>query len=125
MDKYPLIIAGSRSITDYDILIDAMSAFLIDPDHIAEVISGKEPNGVDRLGEQMAEAFGILVIPFPAAWENQGRAAGPIRNAQMAKYAAEHGGRLLAIRGRGESRGTDNMIQVAGLARVPTLIWYP
>jgi hypothetical protein len=32
---------------------------------------------------------------------------------------------LLAIRGRGESRGTDNMIQVAGLARVPTLIWYP
>jgi predicted DsbA family dithiol-disulfide isomerase len=70
MDKYPLIIAGSRSITDYDILIDAMSAFLIDPDHIAEVISGKEPNGVDRLGEQMAEAFGIPVVPFPADWEN-------------------------------------------------------
>lgn len=125
MDKYSLIIAGSRSITDYDILIDAMSAFLIDPDHVSEVISGKEPNGVDRLGEQMAEAFGIPVVPFPADWKTHGRAAGPIRNAQMAKYAAEHGGRLLAIRGRGESRGTDIMVYEAGFARVPTLIWYP
>jgi hypothetical protein len=125
MDKYPLIIAGSRTVTDYDILIDAMSAFLIDPDHIAEVISGKEPNGVDRLGEQMAEAFGIPVVPFPADW-SQGKKGGSVEQFQDGSLRGRAWREVARDPGPWrESRHGQHDSLGASLARVPTLIWYP
>ena len=79
-----LIIAGSRTIKDYQWLCDAIerSGYT----DITEVVSGKEPNGVDALGERWAKEHGIPVKEFPADW-NLGLRGGPIRNGQMAKYA--------------------------------------
>ena len=77
------IIAGSRTIDDYDaicqIIID--SCFVI-----TEVVSGTA-RGVDRLGEQWARENNILIKRFPANWSKYGKAAGPIRNEEMVKYA--------------------------------------
>ena len=53
---------------------------------VTEVVSGT-CYGIDELGEKWAEANGIPVKPFPAWWTKYGRAAGPIRNQQMADYA--------------------------------------
>lgn len=96
-----VIIAGSRSLTSPRLVDDAVEAsgFLI-----TEVISGDAP-GIDRLGARWADLRGIPVRHFPADWEGKGRAAGHLRNAEMAKHADG----LIAI-WDGISPGTKNMV---------------
>lgn len=98
------IIAGSRTITDYQVVCRAIanSGFTI-----TEAVSGTA-QGVDQLGEQWAQENSIPIKRFPAAWKIHGRAAGPIRNEEMAKYA-----QAAVICWDGESRGTASMIQLA------------
>ena len=96
-----VIIAGSRSVMDPGQVAVAIhdSRFIV-----SEVVSGTA-RGVDRMGEAYAERRGIPVRRFPADWDRFGRAAGMIRNAEMAKYADA----LVAV-WDGRSKGTDNMI---------------
>lgn len=99
------IIAGSRSITNYDDVLGivADSGFVI-----TEVVSGRA-KGVDRIGEQIANDYNILPIKeFPADWDRYSLAAGKLRNAQMAEYADA----LIAI-WDGYSKGTRDMIDRA------------
>lgn len=98
------IIAGTRTITDYDIVCRAVSASGFD---ITEVVSGTA-RGVDRLGERWAREHDLPVEEFPADWERYGRRAGPRRNSRMAVCADA----LVAV-WDGESRGTKNMIDHA------------
>lgn len=99
-----VIIAGSRSVQNYDIVKQAIedSGFL---PQITEVVSGTA-RGVDRLGERWAKENGISVRFFPANWKKYGKKAGMIRNAEMAEYADA----LIAIWDN-ESPGTANMIR--------------
>lgn len=99
------IIAGSRDITDYKLVEQAVkdSGFTI-----TEVVSGGA-RGVDSLGEQWAMENGIPIHCFPANWDAHGKAAGFIRNSDMACYADA----LIAI--TNGSRGTANMIAQAKL----------
>lgn len=99
-----VIIAGSRTVGDFRIVAQAVfdAGFTI-----AEVVSGTAA-GVDRLGEQWAEVFGIPVKRFPANWERDGRAAGMMRNRRMAEYADG----LIAV-WDGVSKGTKQMIDEA------------
>lgn len=105
MNKPKIIIAGGRTFTDYDFLRDTLDEILAVDDF--EIISGGA-KGVDALGERYAEARGLSVKAFPADWEKYGRAAGPIRNEEMARYADG----LIAF-WDGESRGTANMIDIS------------
>jgi hypothetical protein len=98
------IIAGGRDINDYAILLAAIEEANFT---ITEVVSGGA-KGVDALGEQYAESMNLTLKIYPADWEKNGRAAGPIRNRQMAEY----GDQLIAI-WDGKSRGTKNMIETA------------
>jgi len=106
-----LIIAGSRglSISDEEIS-DAVFTMGI---HVTEVVSGLAP-GPDSDGKRWAERWGIPVTEFPANWKKYGKAAGPLRNKQMADY----GDYLLAF-WDGESRGTADMIQRMNLLGKP------
>ncbi len=99
-----VIIAGSRSITDYATVAQAVadSGFSVE-----EVVSGTAA-GVDQLGILWADYRGIPVKRFPANWKAYGRAAGLLRNTDMAAYA----GALVAV-WDGKSRGTDHMIKTA------------
>lgn len=99
-----VIIAGGRDFTNYALVEEAIkrSAF-----EITQVVSGNA-KGVDTLGEVWALANNVPVEAFPADWAAHGRAAGPIRNREMADYADA----LIAI-WDGESKGTANMIQQA------------
>ncbi len=99
-----LIIAGSRSLApSYGFIWDTIKMLGIH--NITEIVSGAA-RGVDSEGEHWASHANVPVKRFPADWDKHGKAAGPIRNAEMAKY----GDQLLLI-WDGESRGSANMKQ--------------
>lgn len=99
-----VIIAGSRSITDYSVVAEAVekSGF-----EITEVVSGCA-GGVDRLGEKWAKNHKIPIKKFPAQWSKYGKSAGYVRNGAMARYADA----LIAV-WDGVSRGTKHMMDLA------------
>jgi len=99
-----VIIAGSRHITNP--AIPPLSEWKWP---VTEVVCG-EARGVDAAGRAWAERHGIPVKSFPADWNRHGRAAGPVRNEQMANYAD-----ALVAFWDGESRGTHHMIETMRL----------
>ena len=110
-----IIIAGSRKFNDYEKMLNALDELgvhLINTIDPVEIISG-HALGADTLGEKFAKAYGYPLKLFPADWGKYGRAAGPIRNEQMAKYAAEADRGILIAFPIGESKGTRNMIKLA------------
>lgn len=105
-----VIIAGSRGIEDYTVVVRAMADCGFAP---TEVVSGTA-RGADRLGERWAAACGIPVHRMPADWATHGRRAGFLRNEEMARYAVAGPppGGLVAL-WDGESPGTRAMIALA------------
>ncbi len=99
-----VIIAGSRKLTRYALVAEAVEASGFD---VTEVVSGAA-KGVDQLGEEWAKNNNVPVKKFPADWRKYSRAAGIVRNKEMAKYAEA----LIAI-WDGASTGTWRMIDYA------------
>lgn len=104
---FRVIIAGSRTFTDYSYLKASMDYLLKDHDDEIIVVCGKA-RGADTLGEQYAKERGYEVHYFPADWDSYGKAAGFIRNEEMAKNAD-----ALVAFWDGKSKGTKNMIDLA------------
>lgn len=109
-----LIIAGSRTLNPSVTFID--SIICNNNIKVTEIISGTA-GGVDRAGERYyiqynemgiryhnPEVSNLKLTKFPADWDKFGKAAGHIRNKQM----AEEGDALLLI-WDGESKGSANM----------------
>jgi len=111
-----LIIAGSRHYSSafdivklaFDFIPELRAAYAAD--EITEVVSGTA-EGIDKGGERWArnakckmDGQGPLVVRFPPDWEKLGKAAGPVRNRQMAEY-----GDALLLIWDGESAGSKNM----------------
>lgn len=109
------IIAGSRDgVTERELNI---ALTLPDRDwSITEVVSGTA-RGVDKWGEQWASEWSIPVKRMPANWDEHGRSAGYIRNAEMAAYADA----LIAV-WDGESKGTRHMIECAKKAGLKVIV---
>lgn len=118
-----LIIAGGRDYTDYGRLKNMTVSFLrflpIFTFNSPIILSGNAP-GADRLGEDFAAETELPVKFFPADWTTHGKAAGPIRNADMAKEAD-----AAIIFWDGKSKGSKDMIGKALKKRIPTRIVYP
>ena len=68
--------------------------------------------GVDTIAERFCKLHGYPIKVFNADWATYGKRAGYLRNKQMAEYAAETGGSLIAF-WDGKSRGTKMMIELA------------
>lgn len=98
------IIAGSRDICNYDVLLEVIEKC---PWEITEIISGTA-KGVDRMGERWANEHGIPIDLHPANWDKYGKAAGRIRNLEMAEVADA----TIAL-WDGKSNGTKNMIELS------------
>ena len=81
-----------------------------------EIVSGHAA-GADALGEKFAKKNNIKLTVFPADWKKYGKSAGPIRNSQMAKYASDGIGILIAFWNE-KSKGTQHMINVARTYRL-------
>lgn len=106
---YRVVLAGGRDFTDYDLLRTSCLSFLGNKltSHQVVVVSG-HASGADSLGERFAQEHGLQVELHAANWQKHGRAAGPIRNKEMAECSDA----LIAF-WDGKSRGTKNMIDSA------------
>lgn len=106
--KYKVIVAGCRDFADYELLKEKCDFYLQNkkPENIV-IVSG-HASGADALGERYAQERGYETEIYPTDWKTHGRAAGPIRNAQMAAVADA----LIAL-WDGKSHGIKNMIETA------------
>ena len=106
--KYKVIVAGCRDFADYELLKEKCDFYLQNQKPEDIVIVSDHASGADALGERYAQERGYETEVYPADWKTNGRAAGPIRNAQMAAVADA----LIAF-WDDKSRGTKNMIDTA------------
>lgn len=108
-NQYRVIIAGGRNFSDYALLKERCDFYLQNKlqTHTVIIVSG-HASGADSLGERYAQEKHLSVEAHAADWAAHGRAAGPIRNAEMADCADA----LIAF-WDGQSRGTASMINLA------------
>ena len=121
MDKecYRIIIAGSRTFSDYNLMKEKLDPYIKElkkENKKIEIISGMA-QGADLLGEKYAMENDILCIRMPAKWAIYGKSAGFRRNECMCRYASFGKGVLFAF-WDGESRGTKHMIQISSDAKL-------
>lgn len=74
-------------------------------DGITELVSGGA-RGVDQYAETWATSKNIPIKQFKPDWKSYGRAAGPVRNREMAKYADA----VMLFPG---GKGTASMLEIA------------
>lgn len=107
--EYRICIAGSRTFNDYElaeeILTDFVNAYL-KPDTKVIIVSGNA-KGADRIGEQLAENYGLDIEDYPARWDLHGRSAGYKRNVEMAEVSD-----AIIIFWNGISKGSKHMIDI-------------
>lgn len=101
-----VIIAGDREFNNEDLMWAVMESFWME-NPIETVVSGCA-RGADRMGEKWARERGLDVARFPADWDQHGKAAGPIRNREMADNADA----LVAFLAPW-SKGTKDMVKAA------------
>lgn len=108
--SFRVIIAGTRSFTDYALLERYCNTVLYNKQMTGEkiIILSGHCRGVDVLGERYANSKGYQVELYPAEWERYGKRAGIIRNEIMVQRAEA----LIAI-WDGQSHGTQNIIKLA------------
>lgn len=122
-----VIVAGTRgkrvSVRQLDKVITNLQCNGV-ADHVDtwEVVHGSCANSPDEDGAAWAISMGLRPTPFPADWKKYGKAAGPIRNLAMAKYAAEADFGLLIAFWDGKSTGTQNMIANACAERLHVVV---
>ena len=105
---FRVIIAGTRTFSDYELLESHVRYMLSRRSKSeVEIVSGGAA-GADALGERFARENGYRLRVFPADWEKYGRRAGILRNQQMVDYADA----LIAFHD-GTSRGTAHVIAAA------------
>lgn len=115
--RHRLLICGDRNWTDDNLVREVFVQYLSQVDCVIE----GEARGADTIGRQVAEEFGILVLPFPADWATHGRAAGPIRNRQMLKVGCPT--LVLAFHDDlDSSKGTKDMVNAARRVGIPVRI---
>lgn len=104
---FRVIIAGTRTFSDYALLKETADQLLANVTEKIEIVSG-HAWGADILGERYAKEKGYKLTVFPADWDHLGKAAGYIRNKAMADY----GDALIAF-WDDVSKGTMHMINLA------------
>lgn len=122
-----IIITGGRDFHDYALfkeilnhLFGALNVKMIAGACNSGTLTYTRPDGTkvygaDGLAERYASECGYDFIPYPADWNKHGKAAGAIRNQQMAKSDAE----ICIGFWDGKSKGTLDMMkkaQDAGIA---------
>lgn len=112
-----VIIAGSRTITDYELVkkntievFKQLKKLGYDTNkNNVEIVSG-HARGVDSLGEQFANQFGLKLTIMEADW-SIGVQAGILRNIDMIQYIKPDG--VIIAFHHNNSKGTTHIIQTA------------
>lgn len=105
-----IIVCGGRDFADSDLIRRVLSEYT----HAKPTIVHGDCRGADKLAARIAEdELGFDVDPHPADWDNDGKAAGFIRNEQMARLGA---GLCIAFPG---GPGTKHMAERAQRYGIP------
>ena len=115
MDRFDVIIAGSRGFNNYALLKQRCDRLFFR--HIPTAIISGAARGADTLGERYAKERGFPVKQFPAQWDRYGKRAGYLRNEEM--LTAADG---LVAAWNGQSKGTAHMIRIAREKGIPVRI---
>lgn len=102
-----IIVAGSRTFNDYKLLEETLDDIIKEERIDNPVIISGTAYGADSLGEVYAQKRGYQVVQFKPDWETHGKAAGFIRNKEMADNAD-----MLVAFWDGQSKGTAMMIDI-------------
>lgn len=105
-----IIVTGGRDYQDLVTVRRVLSEYHREPRPI--LVHGGA-RGADRMAAYVARELGWHVVAYPADWRRHGRAAGPIRNQEMADAGAD-----LCIAFPG-GRGTADMVRRARAAGIP------
>ena len=135
MDKFKVIVAGSRDFNNYNLLKLRLDNILKEKSQNSkldiEIVSGTA-KGADSLGEDYAREKGYSIKPFPADWTDMtppclvrkrfngdlyNALAGNKRNKLMGDYAD-----ALVAFWDGKSTGTKDMIDIANSKGIPVRI---
>jgi hypothetical protein len=108
-----LIIAGSRTFTDYQRLCQVLAP---ERPRITQVLTGGA-RGADALGKRWAWSKQVPWKGFKTDWERFGKAAGVQRNHQLAQA-----GDVLVAFGDGQSPGTAHLIQCMRALGKPVVV---
>ena len=114
---YKIIISGSRHFSDYTLLKSVCNCLLKPYRNIQIVYGGA--NGADTLASQYAREMNHSLKLFSPNWNKYSRAAGPIRNKQMAEYSDG----CIAF-WDGKSPGTKHMISQAKKYNITVHVQY-
>lgn len=110
-----IIVAGGRDFNNRSVMFPILSKHI---NNMNDTIISGDARGADALGAEWATHFQIPIQHFPAKWDEYGKVAGYIRNAEM----AEHGDMLIAF-WDGKSKGTMNMIKAIKLYKKPYYVY--
>ena len=119
-----LIIAGSRSFDNYDLLEKETLAFLSELgvtslDQVT-IIDGMASSGADKLGVDFAYKYNEITLePHYAEWDKHGKSAGFIRNQEMANVAD-----AAIVFWDSKSKGSKHMIDTANKKQIPTRVCF-
>ena len=107
-----VLVCGGRDYADMDRVREALDGLDPAPEYLIE----GGARGADRLAKGWAHMRGVPVLTYPAKWDEFGKRAGILRNAEM----LEHGKPDLVVAFPG-GRGTADMVQRAERAGVPVM----
>jgi hypothetical protein len=120
-----ILITGSRAWTDRKTIRQALEAVLEQCagdcfEDISEVtVVHGAARGADRITAEIATELGCTVEAHPADWDRHGKAAGPIRNAEMVRLGAD----LCLAFPTQRSIGTRHCMQLARAAGISVLCY--
>lgn len=115
-----IVVCGSRDGVNRTFVCKVLSA-MDETDPITELAEGGA-EGADALAhEWMRELKGRSVSTYPANWDTNGRAAGPIRNAKMLDEFKPDV--VVAFKKREKSAGTDDCIRKAKARGIPVMVF--
>lgn len=113
-----ILITGSRDWEDVAAIRDAIRAAVGDHPRDDVVVVHGAARGADTIAGKVAQHSGLVEERHPADWSKNGRAAGPIRNAEMVSLGAD----VCLAFPRGASRGTRGCMALAEKAGIPVIV---
>ena len=115
-----LIVAGSRTFNDYEILSNKLDALLVNQTEVTIVSGGAK--GADTLAEHYAKQHNYPLKVFNADWNTYGKSAGYRRNEQMHKFISQFENRGCVCFWDGSSKGTQHNFKLAEQFKTPLRI---
>jgi hypothetical protein len=115
-----VIVCGTRTFTDKVFVFKHLTRLLRKLKN--PVIATGAARGVDASAEDWAYRRMLTVTRFHLDWDRHGKAAGPIRNGEMGRWAAERRPAFCVAFWDGRSTGTKDMVDKAKHLGIKTIV---